>query len=154
MKTVKILWMMGLTVAGLALVGCSTPDSRIAANPAAFAAMNPQQQALVKAGQVGIGMSMDAVKLALGDPDRVTLRTDASGETQVWHYVTYEADGVYLYSGFYHRGYGRRGGWGGGWGGWGGGYPYYLDYPNRTVHDRFTVEFRNGLTISVSKELP
>jgi len=143
---------MALAVAGLALAGCSTPDSRIAANPAAFAALNPQQQALVKAGQVGIGMSMDAVKLALGDPDRVTLRTDASGETQVWHYVTYEADGVYLYSGFYHRGYGRRGGWGGWYGG--PAYPYYLDYPNRTVHDRFTVEFKNGVTFSVSKELP
>jgi outer membrane protein assembly factor BamE (lipoprotein component of BamABCDE complex) len=152
MKNVKMVVMMALAVAGLALVGCSTPDSRIAANPTAFATLNPQQQALVKAGQVGIGMSADAVKLALGDPDRVTVRTDASGESQVWHYVTYEADGVYLYSGFYHRGYGRRG-WGGGWYG-GPAYPYYLDYPNRSVHDRFTVEFRNGLTTAVSKELP
>jgi len=60
---------------------------------------------------------------------------------------------VYLYSGFYHRGYGRRG-WGGG-GYWGGpAYPYYLDYPNRTVHDRFTVEFKNGVTVAISKELP
>jgi outer membrane protein assembly factor BamE (lipoprotein component of BamABCDE complex) len=151
MKTLKLLVVLSTALAGLALVGCSTPDSRIAANPAAFAALNPQQQALVKAGQVGIGMNMDAVKLSLGDPDRVTLRTDASGETQTWHYVTYEADGIYLYSGFYHRGFGRRG-WGGGW--WGPDYPYYLDYPNRQVHDRFTVEFRNGVVISVSKELP
>ena len=144
---------MTSVLAGLALAGCSTPDSRIAANPAAFAALNPQQQALVKAGQPGIGMSMDAVKLALGDPDRVTLRTDASGETQTWHYVTYESpDGMYLYTGFSHRGYGR--GWGGG-GFWGGpAYPYYLDYPNRVVHERFTVEFRNGVAASVSKELP
>jgi outer membrane protein assembly factor BamE (lipoprotein component of BamABCDE complex) len=148
MKKLKLLVVLSTALAGLALVGCSSPDSRIAANPAAFAALNPQQQALVKAGQVGIGMNMDAVKLALGDPDRVTLRADASGETQTWHYVTYEADGVFLYSGFYHRGYGRRGGW------WGPAYPYYLDYPNRQVQDRFTVEFRNGVTISVSKEMP
>jgi outer membrane protein assembly factor BamE (lipoprotein component of BamABCDE complex) len=153
MKKLKQLVVLCAAAAGLALAGCSTPDTRIAANPAAFAALNPQQQALVKAGQVGIGMNMDAVKLALGDPDRVTLRTDAAGETQVWHYVTYEADGVFLYSGFYHRGYGRRG-WGGGGGWWGPDYPYYLDFPNRQVHDRFTVEFRNGLSVSVSKEIP
>ena len=152
MNKLKLLVFFSAALAGLALAGCSTPDSRIAANPAAFAALNPQQQALVKSGQPGIGMNMDAVKLALGDPDRVTLRTDTQGETQTWHYVTYEADGVFLYSGFYHRGYGR-GGWGGG-GWWGPAYPYYLDYPNRSVHDRFTVEFRNGVVTSISKELP
>lgn len=156
MKHLKI-WLTLLGALGaFALAGCSTPASRIQGNPAAFARLNPQQQALVKAGQVAIGMDMDAVKLALGDPDRVTLRTDARGQVQIWHYVSYEDNGVILYTGYYHRGWGRHGGWGG-WGGWGGGwgwpYPYYMDYPNRTVHDRFRVEFGpNNLVDSITEE--
>ena len=44
-------------------------------------------------------------------------------------------------------------GWGGGW--WGGpAYPYYLDYPNRVAHDRFRVEFHNGVISSISQENP
>lgn len=155
MKNLKLLTLLGgVALAGVMFSGCSTPDSRIAHNPQLFASLTPQQQALVKAGEVGIGMSMDAVKLALGDPDRVTLRTTASGESQIWHYVTYEADGVFLYTGYYH-GWHRRGGWGG-WGGgfWGPEYPWYLDYPNRSVHDRFTVTFQNGVVTEVSKEQP
>lgn len=151
MKNLKLLTLLGgVALGGLMVSGCSTPDSRIAANPQVFAALTPQQQALVKAGEVGIGMTMDAVKLALGDPDRVTLRTTAAGQSQVWHYVTYEADGVFLYTGYYHH-------WhhGGGWGGmWGPAYPWYLDYPNREVHDRFTVTFMNGNVTEVSKEQP
>ncbi len=148
MKNLKrcFLW-TGLAAAAFAIAGCSTPDSRIAANPQAFNSLPPQQQALVRVGQVAIGMSMEAVKLALGDPDRVTIRTDAQGEGQIWHYVTYESDGLYLYTGYYHH-WRRRGGWG--W--WGPDYPWYMDYPNRTVHDRFTVEFRNGAAVAVNRE--
>lgn len=140
MKLSKLRLFLAVAIGALGLSGCDTPTSRIQQNPAAFARLNPQQQALVKVGQVAIGMDADAVKLALGDPDRVTLRTDARGQTQIWHYVTYEDNGVILYTGYYHRGWGRR--WGGGGAfGWGYPYPYYLDYPNRTVHDRFRVEF-------------
>jgi hypothetical protein len=129
-------------------------------DPATFVRLNPQQQALVRAGQVAIGMDMSTVKLALGDPDRVTMRSNASGQSQIWHYVSYEDNGVILYTGYYHRGWaGRRGNWGG-WGGWGGGwgwggpyYPYYTDYPTRSVHDRFRVEFgANNLVSSVTQE--
>jgi len=142
------LWFAG-ALGALFLAACSTPDSRIQANPETFARLNPSEQALVKAGQVGIGMNMDAVKLALGDPDRVVRRTDAAGEPQIWHYITYEDNGVVLYTGYYHR-FGRRG-----WGGWGGAYPYYLNYPNRSVHDRLRVEFGpDSRVTSVTQENP
>ena len=54
-------------VAGAMLVGgCqSTPESRISANPQSFAQVPADQQGLVRAGQVSLGMSMEAVKLAL-----------------------------------------------------------------------------------------
>jgi outer membrane protein assembly factor BamE (lipoprotein component of BamABCDE complex) len=148
MKTHKVALLFAAALGAVALVGCSTPESRIGANPEAFAKLNPQQQSMVKAGQVGIGFSMDAVKLALGDPDRVTMRTDASGQTQIWHYVTYEYDDEILYTGYYHRYWRRWGGW------WGPAYPWYLDYPARTVHDRFQVEFKDGKVVEISQEVP
>jgi hypothetical protein len=46
----------------------------------------PDEEALVKARQVAIGFDVTLVKLALGNPDRVTLRTDAAGSTLIWHY--------------------------------------------------------------------
>jgi outer membrane protein assembly factor BamE (lipoprotein component of BamABCDE complex) len=155
MKTSSALFLVAVVGAAL-LAGCSTPSSRIKEHPDAFARLTPEQQALVQAGQVGVGFDMETVKLALGDPDAITLHTNAMGQTQVWHYVTYETyDGVVLYGGYY-GGYGRRG-WRGGGGYWGGGpwgYPgYYAGYPTR-VHDRFRVTFdRTGRVESIQQEM-
>lgn len=126
------------------LAGCSTPATRIRANPEVFAQLSPEQQSLVKAGQVGLGFSFDAVKLALGDPDRIATRTDADGETVTWHYLTYEANGRMLYTGYFHT---ARGWWGGAM------YPYYLDYPNRRVRDRFSVQFKNGRVSAITQDV-
>jgi outer membrane protein assembly factor BamE (lipoprotein component of BamABCDE complex) len=116
-------------------VGCSSPDSRIKDSPDVYARLNPDQQALVKNGQVAVGFEMDAVKLALGDPQRIVTRTTAAGQHQVWHYVTYEDyQGVVIYGGYWHR----YRGWGGA--NFYGGVPYYNGYPAR-VHDRIRVEF-------------
>lgn len=130
-------------IGALGLTGCATPESRIKANPEVYARLTPEQQALVRAGQVGLGFGFDAVKLALGDPDRVTTRTDADGETVVWHYLAYEADGRMLYTGYYHS---SRAWWGGP------AYAYYLDYPHRHVRDRFRVQFRNGRVSAITEE--
>jgi hypothetical protein len=145
MKT-AFLPLLGLASALLLAAGCSTPASRIEANPEAFARLNPEQQSLVRAGQIGLGFSTEAVRLALGDPDRTTVRTDARGETVIWHFLTYEAGGQILFTGHFHRGY-RGGGWG-----WGASYPYYLDYPARTVRDRFRVEFHDGKVTAITRE--
>jgi hypothetical protein len=125
------------------LAGCSTPATRIKADPEAYNRLTPEQQTLVRAGQIGLGFDFEAVKLALGDPDRVTSRTSADGETVVWHYLSYEASGRILFTGYYHT---ARGWWGGA------AYPYYLDYPDRRVRDRFSVQFRNGRASAITQE--
>ncbi len=92
---------------------------------------------------------MDSVKLALGDPTRVVVRTDSTGQHQVWHYVTYEDyQGVVIYTGYYHR----YRGWGGPF--FYGGLPYYDGYPAR-VHDRIRVVFGpNNLVTAIEQEMP
>jgi outer membrane protein assembly factor BamE (lipoprotein component of BamABCDE complex) len=133
MNTSKLL-MVAAALGTACLTGCSTVSSRIQENPGLFASLPPDQQALVQQGKVSIGMDMATVRLAKGDPDHVTTRTNAGGQMQVWHYVNYEDDnGIILYSGYYHRWWGLNG--------WGPGYPYYLDYPARRPHDYFRVEF-------------
>ena len=121
-------------LAALCLAGCSTPATRIKANPEAFARLTPQQ----------LGFDQEAVKLALGEPDRVAVRTDADGETIIWHYVTYESNGRMLFTGHYHTG--RH------WWGWGAAYPYYLDFPDRRVRDRFRVDFKRGLVAAITED--
>ena len=144
MKTNRKLLTALALVGTLLLAACSTVESRIRDNPEAFARLTADQQVLVKAGQVALGFRSEAVKLALGDPDRVSTRTDADGVATIWRYVTYEANGRPLYSGYYH--FGRRG-----WGLWGG-YPYYLDYPHRTVRERFRVEFRQDRVTAITQD--
>ena len=144
MKTNRITLLMITALAAVSLTGCSTTASRIRANPEAFSRLTPEQQSLVRGGQVGLGFNMDAVKLALGNPDRITTTLNNDGATTVWHYASYEADGHLLYTGYYHAG---RGWWGG---------PssfYYLDYPNRRVHDRFSVQFRGDRVSSITAEV-
>jgi outer membrane protein assembly factor BamE (lipoprotein component of BamABCDE complex) len=147
MKITKLCLLFAAAAGVLSFAGCTTPESRIRDQPQVFARLTPDQQALVKSGQVAIGFDMDTVKLALGDPDRITTRTDANGEVQVWHYLTYESGGVILYSGYYHRRWG-----GGAW--WGPAYPYYLNYPDRRVHQRFRIAFKDGRVSSVERDAP
>jgi hypothetical protein len=123
------------------LAGCATPDARIKKNPEAFDRCTPQQQELIRQGKISVGFDEEMVRLALGDPDRSTTRTDASGQSEVWHYATYETDdGVLLYAGYYHRFCGPAF------------YPYYLDYPTRREHDHFKVSFKDGKVVSIEEE--
>ncbi|MFM1746772.1 MAG: hypothetical protein RLZZ188_438 [Verrucomicrobiota bacterium] len=144
MKNIRsILSLLG-GAALLLTAACSTPASRIKANPEAFARLSRDQQVLVQAGQVALGFEFEAVRLALGEPDRVTTRTDERGQTTVWHFLIYEIEGRILFTGHYHSG--RN------WWGWGASYPYYLDYPTRTVRDRFRVEFSAGRVIAITRD--
>ena len=150
MKTALFWLCLGALPGAAGLAGCTTPESRHEANPDVFSSLTPGQQALVKSGRVAVGFDADTVRLALGDPDRITTRTDASGDVQVWHYTTYAADGVILFTGTYHsyrrHGFGYEGTWGPV-------YPYYLDYPDRVIHDRFSVELTNDRVSAVIPEL-
>ena len=94
-------------------------------------------------------MDMDTVKLALGDPDRVTLRSDASGESQIWHYEeTVYYDGAFFYPGPY---WGRRHpGWGHYWGPG----PWAFDAP-AAIYDKFVIQFGpNGRVTSIHQDAP
>jgi outer membrane protein assembly factor BamE (lipoprotein component of BamABCDE complex) len=149
MKTSRILILASAVVCSALFIGCETPDSRIRNSPDIFARLTPDQQALVRAGQIAVGFDMDAVKLALGDPSRVTINTDNTGQHEVWHYVQYEDNqGVVIYTGYYHR-----------WGGWGGprfwgDVGYYNGYPVH-VHDRIRVTFDNSKRVaSIQQEKP
>ncbi|HNC23280.1 MAG TPA: hypothetical protein PLU52_03675 [Opitutaceae bacterium] len=139
----SLLTLLALAGGLVLLAGCATPESRIARNPEAFARLTPEQQQLIKEGKVGIGFDQTMVRLAIGDPDRVRLRTDQHGQSEIWSYVTYEGDdGILLYRGYYHRyfyGYGPV-------------YPYYLAYPSRRVHEHFRVVFRDGKVTAIEQE--
>lgn len=138
MKT--ILHLLAFLGAVTLFAGCSTPEARIQKNPELFNRLAPEQQNLIRAGKVAVGFDYDMVRLALGDPDRVTERTTAAGKAEVWQYLTYESnDGVLLYSGYYHR-Y------------WGDPYfPHYLLYTSYRVHSRMRVIFKNG-KVAVTEE--
>lgn len=153
MKTPKQFLRCAVALGAIWLAGCSTPATRIKGNPAVFARLNPEQQTLVKAGRVSLGMDESAVTLAVGKPDRVVMRNDATGETRVWRYGNYENyyGGFYPYSGWGgygrgHHGWHGYGGYAWGYGGWG--YPYG---PSQ-AYDRLRLEFRGGVVTSINQE--
>jgi hypothetical protein len=81
MKTVKLSFAL-LFVA--VLTGCSTPASRVARNQTAFDSWPTEIREQVRAGKVSVGFTMEQVRVALGEPDRVFVRTTSTGESEVW----------------------------------------------------------------------
>lgn len=143
MYTPKFFILAAALAAVFALAGCSTPESRIRSNPAVFSRLTPEQQNLIRNGQIAVGFDQEMVELALGDPDHIITRTDAKGVSEIWRYTTYDLpDGMPLYRGWYHRYYY----WGDPM------FPYYLDYPYRQEHDHFRVTFKGGKVVSVEEE--
>ena len=125
------------------LAGCATPEARIQKNPELFASLAVSDQQAIKEGRAALGFTPEMVKLALGDPDRVLTKTDASGVSEVWRYTTYESEGgLYLYRGYYHRHY------------WHGDpfYPYYLNYAGRRSRDYLKVTFTGGRVSAIEEE--
>ncbi len=136
-----LLW---LALAGLIFQGgCNTPDARIKQNQELFSQLPPQDQDLIKQGKVAVGFTPDEVKLAVGDPDRIYTRTDASGTNETWAYTTYETDsGVLLYRGYYHRYYRWHDPM----------FPYYTVYPTRRSREYFRVVFTNGRVSAIEEQ--
>jgi hypothetical protein len=132
-----------LLLAGLmGLAACSTPQSRIERSPELFASLPAADQQTIKEGRVALGFTPEMARLALGDPDRVTTKTDASGTSEVWRYTTYESDdGVYLYRGYYHRFHGFGDPF----------FPYYLNYPSRRDRDYLKITFTGGRIASIEE---
>jgi len=120
MKSPRML-MVSLLTAGLVLaVGCSSPDSRIKSNQAAFDSWSYDVQSKVKTGQVAVGFTPEMVQMALGEPAGKSLRTTAEGTAEVWTYVESKSHisvgiGMGSYSGGSSYAGGVAVGNGGGW---------------------------------------
>lgn len=146
MKTPKYAFVIAVALLALWLAGCTTVESRIRQNPAIFSQLTPAQQDMIKRGEIGIGFSQEMVRLALGEPDHVMVRTDANGASETWSYVSsYGYDGGF-YGGWYHR-YPYWGSY------WGGPYidPYFYGYPYRREHVNVRVVFKDGRAVSIEQ---
>jgi len=133
-------------VAAISLAGCATPEARIERSPELFASLAASDQQAIKEGRAALGFTPEMVKLALGDPDRISTKTDASGTSEVWRYTTYESDaGLYLYRGYYHR-YSLYHGYGDPF------FPYYMNYPSRRDRDYLKVTFTGGRVSAIEEE--
>jgi hypothetical protein len=107
----KVMFLPALVLA-LAGASCapSTPEARIAAQPALFESLPPRQQELVRQGTIDRGMSTDAVFLAWGRPSRQFEGSDGRVATLRWEYNG--TTPVHTTSTFGTFGSGRYGRWG------------------------------------------
>jgi hypothetical protein len=88
---------------------------------------------------------MELVRLAVGEPDHVSIRMTGDVGNEVWGYANYEdSEGQPLYRGLYHFYYLSDDP----------DFPYYLNFPKRRVRDRFRVVFLNDQVIAVETEDP
>jgi hypothetical protein len=94
-------------VAGFLLTGCSTIESRIEKNRAAFDRLPALQQTLVKRGEIREGLNEDAVYLAWGKPDDITHGSEGGRRFDVWIYYRYRQDTIDDYE-YVPRRYGRH----------------------------------------------
>jgi len=69
------------------LSACSTPDSRIESNRAAFNQYPADVQEKIKAGRVDIGFTPEMVRMAIGEPVRQLTRKTESGDSEIWIYA-------------------------------------------------------------------
>lgn len=77
------------------LSGCATPATRIREHPGIYAKATLAQQSLISQGRIALGFSPALVKLALGNPQRITERTDEKGTEIIWHYLDYRSVAPY-----------------------------------------------------------
>lgn len=83
------LWPYRLLMLGCCflLAACSTPESRIEKNPAAYASFPPDVQASVKQGKISIGYTPDMVFVAWGKPDNKKQIIEANVKKDLWIYL-------------------------------------------------------------------
>lgn len=125
------------------LTACSsvTPTERIAANPAVFRSLTPQQQSLVRNGEIAEGMSPQAVFLAWGYPENAPYHGEKGGKKYTkWVYSRLKPIYNPMPAMWYGSYWGTRGWYGGGsW--WGNDITYI---PENTAY----VLFENGKVTS------
>ena len=156
-------WLLLASIAAGALVlsGCSTIDSRIQSNPAAFDQLSPKDRALVSQGKIAPGMSQQAVYIAWGQPQQKAIGVVGKAATETWVYTLSTA----VYGGPYGYGYGGLG-YGSGFAGPVGFYgrrggrryygafvnpywdPFYYPFPATVSYPVKTVSFQNGRVVA------
>ena len=111
MKRISILALLALLLAGCAT---STVESRRKERYTAYSELSTEQRAEVDAGQIRVGMTMDAVFIAWGKPQQVVGGETAAGAQVVWLYVGTQ---IQSYSYWGYRGFRPyRGPYGGAYG--------------------------------------
>jgi len=100
-----------LTLPALLLAGCatSTIESRKKDRYNAYSELTPEHRAAVDAGQIKVGMSMDAVFIAWGKPQQVVSSESSSGSQTVWIYTDAYLHGHTYWGHSYHGYYGYGG---------------------------------------------
>ena len=109
MKCRILSWaLLTTTLAGaLFFGGCATPEKRISENPDLYHSLPARQQQLVAQGQIGPGMSKNAVWIAWGGPEQKVNGYARGNATENWVYfitTTYPGYGGYGYPGFFGGG--------------------------------------------------
>ncbi len=121
--------------------GCATPETRIKRHPEVVHTLPAPQLQAIREGRVQPGFDMDEVRLALGRPDRVTMRPVHDRDThEVWTYRLYQdADGTPLYRGFFHRYIAKNDPR----------FPFYLDHPGRRADGYVDVIFDGDSVVEI-----
>ena len=83
MKTTLHFLFLALLAAGCAT---SNINSRKLERSPAYAALTPEQRALVDRGEIKVGLTMDAVYVAWGQPSQIMASESGAGATTTWIY--------------------------------------------------------------------
>ncbi len=127
-----------LLAAGLMFSACASPERRIAQNPELFESFPPEVQETVRQGIIQIGYDRDMVRIALGEPDRISTRRREGEELEIWTYT-----GVYHTTETYRvRDFGRFSTMD---------QNIVVDRTRRHAYERMRVEFKNGEVIAVEQ---
>ena len=105
MKTILLYACAAATAFWSVSCAPSTPDHRISERPAAFEALSEKHKDLVKRGELGKGMSHDAVALAWGSPSRRVEGLRDGKNMERWEYQGREAVVTHDFFGGYRSGY-------------------------------------------------
>lgn len=86
MKTFGMILLLAAVVSGCATAK-STVESRKAERASAYAALKPEERALIDQGHIKIGLPEDAVYIAWGQPSQVQNSESAAGTVTTWIYT-------------------------------------------------------------------